>query len=79
MLLCGIGLVVLGTVGLFFIGSLGIAILVVGLFSVMVGADSVARDPSRSMHILADDAGSTLKQTARKEVEEKARESGAAD
>jgi len=77
--LFGIGLTMLGTAGLFFIGSLGLAILVAGLFFVMVGADSADRDPSRSMRILPDDYGASLKQVGRKEVEEKKRESGDAD
>jgi hypothetical protein len=77
--LFGIGLTMLGTVGMFLIGSLGLAILVAGLFFVMVGADSAARDPSRSMHILGDEQGAYLEQVGRKEAEEKKRESGAAD
>lgn len=79
VLLFGIGLTMLGTAGLIFVGSLGLAILVAGLFFVMVGADSAARDPSRSMHILGDEQGAYLKQAGRKEAEEKKRESGAAD
>jgi hypothetical protein len=77
--LFGIGLTMLGTFLLVLIGALGLAILAGGLFFVMVGADSTARDPSRSMHILPEDYGASFKQIGRKEVEEKKRESGDAD
>ena len=76
LLLCGIGLVVLGAVGLFSIGSSGIAILVVGLFFVMVGADSVARDPSMPM---VGGCRSKVEEQKRRSSEERDRESGARD
>ena len=91
VLVFGLGLTVFGTVGVFFIGSLGLAILIAGLFSFMVGADSFARNQSRStMHMMGGAPSmfprksggrsiSSLKEIMREEAEERDRESGATD
>ncbi len=79
-LLLGIALLVLGVFGLFSIGALGFAMLVPGVFLVLVGMNSAARKITGPTYGQGGRSTSAWnKRRLREEAEDRDRESGAAD
>lgn len=81
VLLLGAAVTVLGAIGLFLLGALGLAILVPGLFLVMVGMNSAGRTTTGAMPLTGwiPTNRSWIRRRRIEEAEERDKESGAAD